>query len=313
MNAKELREVAGLAIGSLSKAHLAISLKDPAKLRLRSSYTVGQSPDKPGHFISCGTLTVGVNRCDLLIYLDNYTGAGLKYWCGIEAPSKDTIRQLTSYLKAIGRSLGTTLTSTQVHARRPSGGKEIWSFKKPPRDDLWGRVIPEEYEHGEDPEFYLGKFLPQEAPTVVEVADEAASLWRDLANSIWIDEDLDKNISEGQLRYGSSKIRARSAKLLNAATNEYAKEGRLSCFACNFSADVRSEVCVIEFHHTKPIASKDVEGTSERLKAAVLSLTPLCPTCHRIAHKKNRLKPLTVEQIQQARRRAGLPSASTRE
>lgn len=82
--------------------------------------------------------------------------------------------------------------------------------------------------------------------------------------------------------------RIRNAAL---AAERKAKDNN-TCQACGFHLQI-GESFVIEVHHLEPLSvSGEVETKIEKLVS-------LCPTCHRIAHLRNR--PYTVSEIQELR------------
>jgi 5-methylcytosine-specific restriction protein A len=77
---------------------------------------------------------------------------------------------------------------------------------------------------------------------------------------------------------------SRDAKLLNAE-----KFGRLTCEACDFS---HSDFGMFDAHHPTPLAIGFRTTLPEHLEI-------LCPTCHRRAHREDRLSPLSVRMLRE--------------
>lgn len=96
-----------------------------------------------------------------------------------------------------------------------------------------------------------------------------------------------KFVEEGNQTNVSAKIRRRSKRLREFALIYFADEyGKIACHGCGFEATTvygEGFLGLIEIHHTKPIALEG--GTIKPLREAVASLSPLCPTCHRVVHK----------------------------
>ena len=83
--------------------------------------------------------------------------------------------------------------------------------------------------------------------------------------------------------------------LSNSRNAALAEERKLKdgykCKACEFKLKLNGRF-VIECHHKKPIGTDGVRETT------LDDLVSLCPTCHRIAHTRE--KPLNVEEIKEA-------------
>lgn len=87
---------------------------------------------------------------------------------------------------------------------------------------------------------------------------------------------------EGQLKESKILNRKRNRILVE----QVKKRDNYSCQACNFKLKVNG-LFVVECHHKNPLNSERITSIEE--------LVCLCPTCHRIAHKRKR--PFSIEEI----------------
>lgn len=93
-------------------------------------------------------------------------------------------------------------------------------------------------------------------------------------NRVWmlqLDIERDKQVS-------------RDAKTLSAA-----RHGKPTCEACGFG---HADFGMLDAHHPNPLAS----GVRKTLPS---QLVILCPTCHRRAHRKDRLMPFTLPELRE--------------
>ena len=79
----------------------------------------------------------------------------------------------------------------------------------------------------------------------------------------------------------------------------YRKEkGHLYCHVCDYSPpEIDQGAEIIELHHTHPLAEQNEEWDEYPLEEAVEMLTPLCPTCHRLAHAKPDQELFSIEEV----------------
>ena len=108
-----------------------------------------------------------------------------------------------------------------------------------------------------------------------------AALNRDLANYV---------VEEGEQSSVSVKVARRSAILRRHALRHYVEiSGSIRCHGCDFRAedtygsDFKG---LIELHHTRPLQLNFGFGMKLALSRAISGVVPLCPTCHRVVHRK---------------------------
>jgi hypothetical protein len=118
-----------------------------------------------------------------------------------------------------------------------------------------------------------------------------AALNLDLANYV---------VEEGEQSTVSVKVARRSKILRNYALRHYTdNSGSIQCRGCDFraediyGADFQG---LIELHHIRPLQLDFGEGRKLALSKAILGVVPLCPTCHRVVHRK-KASLLSVEQL----------------
>jgi 5-methylcytosine-specific restriction protein A len=97
-----------------------------------------------------------------------------------------------------------------------------------------------------------------------------------------IKKDYELKVIEGQIQ--ESKILGRKRNRI--IVEERKKYDNFTCQACNFRAYVNGEY-VIECHHKNPLRREQNTSLDD--------LVCLCPTCHRIAHRRE--NPYSVEEI----------------
>jgi predicted HNH restriction endonuclease len=95
-------------------------------------------------------------------------------------------------------------------------------------------------------------------------------------------------VEEGELIASNRKVARRSAILRNAALKHFRDaDGSIECKGCEFRAeetyglDYRG---LIEIHHTRPLFMSGLQKAD--IQRAISHLVPLCPTCHRVVHRK---------------------------
>lgn len=106
--------------------------------------------------------------------------------------------------------------------------------------------------------------VSQILPRLGTDTEEGRAVWK-----IQLSRERDRALSVG-------------AKQLNIA-----KFGVCTCEACNFS---HSDIGMFDAHHPNPLCTGIRTTLPEHLKV-------LCPTCHRRAHRKDRLSPFTLEEL----------------
>jgi len=87
-----------------------------------------------------------------------------------------------------------------------------------------------------------------------------------------------------QLNIERDRGKGNEAKRLSAA-----RHGRPTCEACGFGHD---DVGMLDEHHLNPLASGIRQTLAEHLII-------LCPTCHRRAHRKDKLAPYTLAEVRE--------------
>lgn len=106
-------------------------------------------------------------------------------------------------------------------------------------------------------------------------------------------------VEEGTQAKVSTSIRRRSKRLRQYALRKFEQEeGKIVCVACGFEGSTaygEPGKGLIDIHHTKPISL--VGTTLKPLSEAVRDLAPLCPTCHRMVHRKAG-EILSIEELQ---------------
>lgn len=93
-------------------------------------------------------------------------------------------------------------------------------------------------------------------------------------------------IEEGGFEQRNQTLRKRSRRLVEGARKHYRsleEDGRLRCAICGTSFDDIVEGEVIQMHHLRPICEMEA-ARKKLLKEAIVSVVPLCPTCHRVVH-----------------------------
>lgn len=105
-------------------------------------------------------------------------------------------------------------------------------------------------------------------------------------------------IEEGQQNTVNAAARKRSKKLRDAAVEHYGnRNGTINCVGCGFeggSTYGSAGKGLIEIHHLKPISTAG--ETRADIRQAIKSVAPLCPTCHRMVHRRPK-KVLTVAEL----------------
>jgi len=106
-------------------------------------------------------------------------------------------------------------------------------------------------------------------------------------------------VLEGARKNVEKNDRVRAEHLRNGVREHYRKEkGYLYCHVCDYSPpEIEQGAEMIELHHTHPLAEENEDGDEYTLEEAAEMLTPLCPTCHRLAHAKPNQELFTVEEI----------------
>ncbi len=92
-----------------------------------------------------------------------------------------------------------------------------------------------------------------------------------------------KKVWKMQLEAERNRSLSREAKRLNAS-----KHGHPTCESCLFSND---DVGMFDAHHPKPLACGERTTLPHHLVV-------LCPTCHRRAHRRDKLDPYTLLELQ---------------
>ena len=87
-----------------------------------------------------------------------------------------------------------------------------------------------------------------------------------------------------QLNIERDRGKGNEAKRLSAA-----RHGRPTCEACGFGHD---DFGMLDAHHPNPLASGIRQTLAEHLVI-------LCPTCHRRAHRKDKLAPYTLAEVRE--------------
>jgi hypothetical protein len=245
------------------------------------------STDADGLYVVCGHLHIGRRKYYLEISWERYAATERHYWIGVRARSKDAIVDLDAALRDSGYKVASRFTERSGHfVEGPPRHAQLKVFLP---ETAWGKVILETYADG----FFLGKYV--KANTTSEQLSEMATIfWRQLGQATFFEEI----VLEGQIAQQSRAARIRSELLRREAVKRYSKNGRLVCSACPFSAPAKgSELSIIEFHHLQQVASYGVKGKKRAISAAVDNLRPLCPTCHRVAHRGARGKPLSIARV----------------
>ncbi|MCH9664523.1 MAG: HNH endonuclease [Gammaproteobacteria bacterium] len=116
-------------------------------------------------------------------------------------------------------------------------------------------------------------------------------------NSI-IFEEPQLYVAEGLQSTIRIQARKRSNELIDEG-RRYFKEKEtnheLRCYACNYTRPESIEKEIVQLHHVRPLAEYDLRGEKINMAEAIQNLTPLCPTCHRIAHTDS--PPLRIHDI----------------
>jgi predicted HNH restriction endonuclease len=136
----------------------------------------------------------------------------------------------------------------------------------------------------------IGYILAEE-----EDVDEAIERFLEVvANSVKSYQQLDatngENTADEDIRVIEGQIA--ESKILGRRRNRVIVERRkrqdqFTCQACQFCVPVNGRY-IIECHHRFPLRGEQITGIED--------LICLCPTCHRIAHRRDR--PYSVEEIQ---------------
>jgi len=95
-------------------------------------------------------------------------------------------------------------------------------------------------------------------------------------------------VEEGELIASNRKVARRSAVLRGAAVKHFKDTtGSIECRGCGFRAEETygdGFRGLIEIHHTRPLFMSGLQKSD--LLRALSFLVPLCPTCHRVVHRK---------------------------
>ncbi len=106
-------------------------------------------------------------------------------------------------------------------------------------------------------------------------------------------------VLEGKSETKTSRTKARSKKLREAAIQYYTKHGKIKCAVCGFDfTEMYGELGVgyIQMHHEKPICQYSDEGFARYIKEAIQDMKPVCANCHCIIHR-NGSHMLTIEEL----------------
>jgi len=291
LNEKDLRVATRVAVSELRRLASVDSRFVVAK-------TVGGKPHSTatdGIYMKCGELKLGRRRVDLELSIERYARESeYDFWFGIRANAEATAKALANLLEEQGKRVAHPLL--ECNALLVNKKKSYYRLKKPLSRADWGKIFPEFYSG----EYYVGQYAPKANLTASLFGMEGAAFWSSIGRATILEEE----ILEGTDRQKSSRARKRSSQLRRAAIKHFTKGDCLECRACSFSAPLsNSMLSVIEFHHVRPLATYDDRGMRTTISAALENLMPLCPTCHRIAHR-NGEKPLTVAQLKEVLRLA---------
>lgn len=106
-------------------------------------------------------------------------------------------------------------------------------------------------------------------------------------------------VEEGQQRTVNAAARKRSRKLRDYAIKHYCNpDGTINCMGCGFEGSSTYGSAgkgLIDIHHLKPISTAG--ETRKYLRKAVKNVVPLCPTCHRVVHRKSK-SVLSIKELQ---------------
>jgi hypothetical protein len=283
-------------VAKQATARLAELAKSNTQIRVDARHPRSpQASDSAGWSVECGSLKVGRKRFWLEVWLDKFPGtAERRLWYGITTPNHASMNYLKKQLPARLKPVKTLRASALV-MNKDGGGYYQHKVRLPASQ--WNRTILELYPS----EAFLGQYWqdsPLNAGTRRATAEGAIRFWRVVAQAT---KPLEEAIIEGAQSNVSAKVRDRSRRLRQAAIEEYREGNKLQCRACPFSAPVSGPSGVIEFHHKKPISTYALTGSKSSLTRAVKSLAPLCPTCHRIAHRRKDSDPYSIPTIRKIR------------
>jgi hypothetical protein len=247
-----------------------------------------------GAFIECGELLLNRRHHSLLLATERYADRHRHYWFGVEATTA-AVMDLEDIYRAGGQTLGPLLT--EHHEREIKPG--LFQLTASLHGTLWGKTIPERYGSYES---FFGKYLKASGMIGDKLARLAVGFWNDLSRLA----TLEAAVLEGEPALHKRRARSRSEALRREAVKRHSKgTGRLKCEACPYSAPANDpRLCVIEFHHVDPVSNYGAKGKKLSVANVVDLLKPLCPTCHRIAHRgETRSAPLPIEEVAKLRRK----------
>lgn len=119
-----------------------------------------------------------------------------------------------------------------------------------------------------------------------ESIDNVKKKFRELIDYTICKDDpnaFERGYFEGRTKESKGLSKSRNSKIV---FQRY-KEDKFTCQVCKFKLEMKNGKYVIECHHKTPLLKETITKLSD--------LVCLCPTCHRIAHKRR--EPFTLEEI----------------
>lgn len=136
-----------------------------------------------------------------------------------------------------------------------------------------------------------GAYLAKLTPSLASVFEEFAfAAWDPRLSTADRENRIVRTFTEGEEQIREIRYLRRNPGLRDAAIAEYG----FTCAACKISlSDVYGDVAkdIIDVHHLKPISLRKGPG-----EISLDDVRPLCPNCHRVAHKRWP-EPYSVEEI----------------